>query len=143
MALYQSYRRNKYKIPFNILTPVNPIVNKYIHTIPEKYRNNPGLMDFLVRLAPKIYESGEIGAGVNPFYKIIEILGADKLYYSNLQKIKEYYNVDIIRYLTQDNLVEYYVDYPCYCAADLKNALGERRNITDSNTLVSILSGIV
>lgn len=133
----------KYKIPITILTPVDPLVNEWLHTIPEQFRENPNLMDFLVRLAPRIYHNGDISQGLNPFYKIIEILNAAKLTYVNLQKIKEYYDIDIIRYLTQDNIAEMYVGFPCHCAADLKSALCPRKNKTNEYTLPAILSNLV
>ena len=119
------------------------MVNEWLHTIPKQFRKNSTLMDFLIRLAPRIYHDGVIGKGVNPFYKIIEILNSDKMTYVNLQTIKEYYDVDIIRYLTQDNIAEYYVGYPCHCAADLRRALGSRKNMTDATTLATLLSSMV
>ena len=133
----------KYKIPFSILTPVDPAINEWLPNIPEKLLNNSSLMSCLLRLAPRIYNSGKIGSGVNPFYKIVEILGADKLYYHNLQIIKEYYDVDMIRYLTQDNLAEFYVGYPCHNANELRSALCQRKNKTNELTLISILSAMV
>lgn len=133
----------KYKIPFSILSPVDPVINEWLPNIPEKFLCNSSLMSCLLRLASRIYNSGEIGSGINPFYKIVEILGADKLYYHNLQIIKEYYEVDMIRYLTQDNLAEFYVGYPCHNANELKNALCHRKNKTNELTLISILSAMV
>lgn len=102
-------------------------------------------MDFLLRVCHRIYEGNGIrrDSNINPFYKIIELLQADKLEYWHLQKIKEYYHFDIIRYLTKDNRAEFYVGYPCFNAQQLKSALGARKNITDKDTLVHILSSIV
>lgn len=134
----------RYKVPFSILTPVDPVVNDWIDTIPDIYRKRPALLDFLVRLAPRIYHTKDpVAQGVNPFYKIIELLNADKLYYDDLRRLKEYYDFDIIRYLTQDNLAENYVGYPCYNAAQLKSALGQRKNLTQSGTLADILANII
>lgn len=133
----------KYEIPFSLSTPVDPIVNEWIDKIPEIYRNRQGLLDFLVRLAPRIYENGQVGNGVNPFYKIVELLDADKLYYMDLETLNEYYHFDIIRYLVQDNRAEEYVHYPCYCPDDLRKALSVRNNRTGRYALAEILSRII
>lgn len=128
-----------------LLTPKEPILNDWIDTIPEQFRNNTGLMAFLQRVCHRIYDGNGIerNSNINPFYKIIELLQANKLEYWHLQKIKEYYHFDIIRYLTKDNRAEYYVGYPCFNAQQLKSALGTRKNITDKYTLIQILSNIV
>lgn len=132
-----------YKIPFTINTPINPSIKKWEHTIPEKYRTYPDLMDFLLRLGSYAIENNHFNEGVNPLYKIIEMLGADKLYYSNLEVIKEYYNIDLITYLTQQNLAELYVGASCLNAEDLKKALSEKNNKTNDYTLASILRVLV
>lgn len=134
----------KYPMP-TLLTPKDPIINDWTYTIPEQFRNNTGLMDFLSRVCHRIYDGNDIecNSNINPYYKIIELLQANKLEYWHLQKIKEYYHFDIIRYLTEDNRAEHYIGYPCFNAKQLKSALGARKNITDKNTLVQILSKIV
>lgn len=133
----------RYKLPFSLNTPVDPMVYEWVHTIPDKYKQNPGLMDFLLRLAPNIYHNGIVGEGVNPFYKIVEILNAPELYYENLLKIQEYYEFDIISYLTHDNLGELYTGYPCNNELGLKKALGQRRNQTTKYTMTEILANII
>ncbi len=134
----------KYPMP-TLLTPKDPIINDWTYTIPEQFRNNTGLMDFLSRVCHRIYDGNGIerNSNINPYYKIIELLQANKLEYWHLQKIKEYYHFDIIRYLTEDNRAEHYIGYPCFNAKQLKSALGARKNITDKDTLVKILSKIV
>jgi len=134
----------KYPMP-TLLTPKDPTLNYWIDTIPEQFRNNTGLMDFLLRVCHRIYDGNGIerDSRTNPFYKIIELLRANKLEYWHLQKIKEYYHFDIIRYLTEDNRAEHYIGYQCFNAKQLKSALGARKNITDKDTLVQILSKIV
>ncbi len=132
-----------YKVPFSMRTPIDPIVYQWIDTIPDKYQQAPDLMDFLLRLAPNIYHGGIVGEGVNPFYKIIEILNAPKLYYENLLKIHEYYDFYFISYLTQGNRGEYYTGYPCKNASSLKKALKERKNQTTKDTLSNILANII
>lgn len=134
----------KYPMP-TLLTPKNPIINDWTDTIPEQFRRNTGLMDFLLRVCHRIYDGNGIerNSNINPYYKIIELLQANKLEYWHLQKIKEYYYFDIIRYLTEDNRAEHYIGYPCFNAKQLKSALGARKNITDKDTLVQILSKIV
>lgn len=133
----------RFKVPFSLNTPVDPKIYEWVHTIPEKYQQNPGLMDFLLRLAPNIYHNGNVGEGVNPFYKIIEILNAPELYYENLLKIQEYYDFDIISYLTQDNLGELYTGYPCNNESGLKKALRQRKNQTTKYTMTEILANII
>lgn len=134
----------KYPVP-TLNTPIDPILNEWISEIPENFRQKAGLMDFLMRIGHRIYDGNDISrdSNINPFYKIIELLRADRLEYWHLQKIKEYYHFDIIRYLTKDNLAENYVGYPCYNAAELKSALCQRRNITNKDTLANILSNIL
>lgn len=130
-------------VPFSIQTPINPKVREWVYTIPTKYREHPSLMDCLLRLAPGIYHDNLIGENVNPFYKIIEILGEPQLYYHNLQKIKEYYNLDLISYLTKGNRGEYYIHYSCRNSDELKIALDERHNSTNEDTLTNILSNLI
>lgn len=132
----------KYEIPFTLNTSVNPIIYEWIEELPNEYRNNPGLYEFLIRMAPRIYENIG-GKNYNPFYKILEFLDCDQLTYYNLKEIKRYYGIDLIKYLTQDNLAEYYVGYPCYNAADLKRALTPRKNMTHRKTLTRILEVII
>lgn len=128
-----------------IFTPIDPFLHNWTTSIPERFRQNAGLMAFLLRICHRIYDGNGIerGSNINPFYKIVELLRANKLEYWHLQKIKEYYHFDIIRYLTKDNRAEYYVGYPCSNANQLRSALGTRENITDKDTLVNILSNIV
>ncbi len=124
--------------------PINPILNEWIDIIPEKYSRNQGLMDCIMRFADRIYDGPDgVGKGVNPFYKLIEVLNSDKLYYSSLQTLKNYYHVDLIDHLTKGNLAEYYIGYPCRDAVQLKSALGQRKNKTTSDTLVQILSSML
>ncbi len=130
------------KLTYN--SPINPILNDWIYTIPDEFRSNQALMDCILRFADRIYDGPDgVGSGVNPFYKIIELLRADKLYYSSLQTLRDYYHVDLIKYLTDGNLGEYYTGYPCNNAAQLKSALGFRKNQTTENTLAMILSAMV
>lgn len=134
----------KYQIP-TIMTPIDPTLYDWVYTIPERFRRKAGLMDFLLRIGHRIYEGNGIArnSNVNPFYKIIELLKADKLQYYHLQKIKEYYHFDIIRYLTKGNVGENYTGYPCNNAAQLRSALCLRKNLTNKDTLADILSNIV
>lgn len=128
----------------SLKTPINPILYEWVDTIPEKYRRNRGLMDCMMRFVDRIYDGPDgVAKGVNPFYKIIELLNADKLYYSNLQTLRDYYHVDLIKHLTKGDLAEYYTGYPCSNAAELKSALGERKNQTTGDTLSNILSVMV
>ncbi len=130
----------KYTFPFSPSTPVNPIVNKWKGAIPEAYRDFASLYDFLLHLVSWNYENGKIEGDANPFYKIVELLEADKLHYSDLLTLKKYYHIDIIRYLLANNLAEVYVHYPCYCPADLRKALSVRNNRTGRYALAKILS---
>lgn len=134
----------KYPIP-TLKSPIDPILYDWIDTIPKDFRQNPGLMDFLLRICHRIYEGNGFGreSGINPFYKINELLQASKLEYWHLQRIKEYYHFDIIRYLTEGNIAENYVGYPCFNARQLRSALGVRKNVTTKVTLADILSNIV
>ncbi len=130
--------------PLTSFSPINPILNEWIDSIPEKYRCNPELMDCIMRFADRIYDGPDgVGKGVNPFYKLIELLNADKLYYSALQTLKEYYHLDLIKYLTEGNRSEHYIGYPCNNATQLKSALGARKNQTNGATLTHILSSMV
>ncbi len=124
--------------------PINPVLNEWIDTIPEKYRRNQGLMDCIMRFADRIYDGPEgVSKGANPFYKLIELLNYDKLYYSSLQTLKKYYHVDLIKHLTKDGLAEFYSGYSCQNAAQLKSALGQRKNQTTDTTLAQILSNMI
>lgn len=128
----------------SLKTPINPILNEWVDTIPEKYRRNPGLMDCIMRFADRIYDGPEgVAKGINPFYKLIELLNAEKLYYSSLQTLKSYYHVDLIKYLTKGDLAEYYTGYPCSNATQLKSALSQRKNQTTGDTLAQILSAML
>lgn len=130
----------KYTFPFSSSTPVNPIVNKWKGAIPEAYHDFTSLYGFLLHLVSWNYENGKIEGDANPFYKIVELLEADKLYYSDLLALKKYYHIDIIRYLLENNLAEAYVNYPCYCPDDLRKALSVRNNRTGRYVLAKILS---
>lgn len=134
----------KYPIP-TINTPIDPILIPWEKELPEKIRKKTSLMNFLMRVCHRIYDNNGISreSEINPFYKIVELLDADRLEYGHLQKIKEYYHFDIIRYLTCGNRAEHYIGYPCYSAKDLRSALAERKNLTDENTLANILSCII
>ena len=130
------------KLTYN--SPINPILNEWIYTIPAKFRCNQGLMDCILRFADRIYDGPNgVGRGVNPFYKIIELLNADKLYYSSLQTLRDYYHVDRIKYLTEGSRGEYYTGYPCNNASQLKSSLGHRKNHTTEDTLAQILSAMI
>lgn len=133
----------KYKLPFSYLDKVDPRIDEWIDTIPLEFRMNRGLMDFLKRLGSYSIQNNLFNNGVNPFYKIVESLNMDKLYYDTLKTLKDYYKIDLITYLTQDNLAELYVNYPCYNASDLERVLKSRKNITNSNTLIRILEVII
>lgn len=134
----------KFYLP-TLATPVDPSLYDWTYTVPERFRQKAGLMDFLLRICHRIYDGNGIrrNSNVNPFYKIIELLQKDRLEYWHLQTIKEYYHFDIIRYLTADNIGEKYVGYPCNNAEQLRSALGPRKNNTDGETLANILSNIV
>lgn len=135
----------KYQIP-TLQTPIDTILYDWVDTIPEHLRQKAGLMDLLLRICGRIYNTDDgisRNSNINPFYKIIELLSAEKLEYWHLQKIKEYYHFDIIRYLTKDNIAEVYVGYPCYDSKALKSALCQRNNKTNSETLANILANIV
>lgn len=134
----------KYHIP-TLNTPIDPCLNDWVYTIPEHLRKKDGLLDCLLRICDGIYEGNGIerDSNINPFYKILELLRANKLEYWHLQKIKEYYHFDIIRYLTEENRGEAYLGYPCNNAKQLRSALGSRNNKTTADTLANILSNIV
>lgn len=125
-------------------SPINPILNEWVNTIPEEYRKNRVLMDCIMRFADRIYAGPEgVAKGVNPFYKLIELLNADKLYYSSLETLKSYYHVDLIKHLTKGGLAKYYTGYPCVNATQLKSALSLRKNQTTGYTLAQILSAML
>ena len=133
-----------YSIP-TLSSPIDPILYDWVYTLPEPVRQNPCLMNFLMRVGSRIYEGNgfDRSSYINPFYKIIELLNAPKLEFWHLQKLNEYYHFDIIHYLTSKNLGEYYLGYPCNNVTQLRNALGIKKNITDECTLTKILSAIV
>lgn len=137
-------RTMQYSNP-TIFTPIDPILHNWTTSIPERFRQNAGLMAFLLRICHRIYDGNGIerGSNINPFYKIVELLEKSRLEYIHLQTIKEYYHFDIIRYLTNGNIGENYIGYPCNSAKQLRSALGNRKNITDRDTLANILSNIV
>lgn len=134
----------KYPIP-TIFSPIDPALNEWKGQIPEKFRQNKELMDFLLRICHRIYEGNNIArdSNVNPFYKIVELLNKNRLEYDTLEKIDEYYHFDIIGYLIDGNRGEFYLGYPCNNKKQLQIALGNKRNLTNEDTLVNILSNIV
>lgn len=132
--------------PFPTLnTPIDPILYDWIHTIPEQFRQNTGLMNFLLRVCHRIYDGNgfERNSNIDPFYKIRELLLKDRLEYCHLKTIKEYYHFDIISYLTNGNIGESYIGFPCNNAQELRSALGVRKNLTNKDTLTAILSNVV
>ncbi|MDE7368209.1 MAG: hypothetical protein K2N08_00325 [Muribaculaceae bacterium] len=132
----------KYKIPFSTNSPIDPIAYKYLDRVPQTIREHGALMDCLLHLAPRLYINNPI-ENVDPYYKIVELLQYPKLTYDTLLTIKRYYKIDLIRYLIENNLAEYYIGYPCYSASDLRKALSEKRNQTDGSTLGQILANMI
>ena len=126
-------------------TPIDPILNDWIKTIPQQFREKTGLMDFLLRICQHIYEGNGFSrnSNINPFYKIVEVLQCDTLKFEHLQKIQEYYHFDIISYLIEGNRGEFYFGYPCNNKNQLRSALSREKNITTKETLINILSNIV
>lgn len=133
-----------YSIP-TIDTPIDPILNNWVNTIPPHLRERTTLMDFLMRVSHGIYDGNGIkrDSHTNPFYKFLELLKKDKLVYKDLKTINEYYHIDIISYLTKGNRGEFYLGYPCNNVSQLRKALDEKNNITDKDTLANILSNMV
>lgn len=128
-----------YDLPISMDTKVDPLVLEWEKDLPEDIKRNRGLRDFLVRMAPRIYDNIG-GANYDPFYKIVEILKEDKLYYNSLKVIRRYYGIDLIRFLIEnEELCEMYLGYICTDEQQLKSALGERKNKTDKYTLTRIL----
>ena len=66
-----------YLLPISWDTKVDPSVLEWEKDLPEDIKRNHGLRDFLVRMAPRIYDNIG-GANYDPFYKIKEILNQDK-----------------------------------------------------------------
>ena len=129
-----------YILPISWETKIDPAVLEWAYDLPEEIKQNKGLYEFLKRMASRIYK----GSNSDPFYKIIEILAEDKLYYKSLKTIKEYYDIDLIKYfIEKEELCEFYIGYICNDAKQLESALGKRKNKTDKYTLTKLLENIL
>jgi hypothetical protein len=117
---------------------------KYDFQLPDDIREDDALMLSLDKFVGNIYS--QVGAGVNPYYKIVEILQRnniqDRLEYNDLEMIDEYYNASIIDYLTKGGRGEYYTKRPCNNRKELKSSLSLRNNCTDGQTLRNIISNM-
>lgn len=126
--------------------PIDPSLKEWTKNIPEKYLEDEPLMDCLYRFVGRIKDNSEIADGVNPFYKVIELLSKceqTNLQYEYLQTLDEYYHLDIINYLTEANRGEFYTQYPCNNKSELKRSLNQRNNKTSDSTLRDILANMI
>lgn len=142
---YSKYHNNSLYMlkKISITDPINPKLKNWIDHVPESIRNNEPLMDCLLRFVDRLWSNLNTTENTNPFYKILEKLREDKLYYNSLETIDEYYSLGIIDYLIDGNRGEYYIGKPCNTRTQLKKALSVRNNKTDGNTLNIILSAMV
>ena len=67
----------------SIKSPVDQSVLSWIDSVPDKYRENITLMDCVTRFVHRINDLPDFG-GINPFYKLTEILSSSEMYYCGL-----------------------------------------------------------
>ena len=125
-------------------TPPNPAIAKHFDTLPPKVQANEQLKECILRFADRIY-NGIIPreSSTNPLYKLNECLHADRLEYHHLQKLKEYYGIDIPTYLRTDDRDVEFIGYLCFSANEIRRALLPRYNRTDGQTLAKILASMM
>lgn len=126
--------------------PIDPSLKDLTKNLPEKYLEDQPLMDCLYRFVGRIKDNSDMAKWVNPFYKVIELLNKceqTNLQYEYLQTLDEYYHLDIINYLTEDNRGEYYTQHPCNNKSELERSLRPRNNKTSDTTLRDILANMI